>query len=532
MDNINKYKVCVWGGGWAGMTAALELSEAKNCEVHLYEASDQWGGKVTGTRQEDGTFSTHAIRLISDYYPAFADICSRVPNKRGGTLLDHWSPVEFFNFSALRTKNRIHKVSRRVDKKLIGSLQLYWALRWTFGLKFRDILHIYKAIRRFRKLTEEEIEKLDIEGKSVEQYLNVEKMSDKGAAFLFTYLGITVAARPTSTASMSMDLMSKMFVGVKRSKHLTTEKYKNFRSWVIDGPMGDRLIPAFVEELKRRGVILHINSPLVGFENQNEGKTPLAYLKNGEKIEASAHLLALNNKVIEKLGFGRPEKELENEWSIGFSFPLKKIPKNFAHLDHKSITAVMDSPWSLVFVIWYRQEDDGLWSNEIDFSGIANQHMEIVASRLEALGTNGKTFFECTPQEAVKEILTQIDIDEDMIPDLVEKVRLSDNLEYVKEENQDGPYLYGDKQKDHDDYRWRLFAPIYTVSDDSQPLGIETKEPGVYLCGEAVKAPYPYIKTPTLELTTETSKAAVQKVADKLGLSLKVNQDYPERFAR
>ena len=371
---------------------------------------------------------------------------------------------------------------------------------------------------------------MEKQGTNVSEYLGEGKLTPAAAEFLFTYLGITVAARPTSMASMSMDLMSKMFVGVQRSKHLEKDPYKSFRSWVVDGPMGDRLIPPFVKLLKSRQVHMHTNSPLAKLESCNDEKNAIAYLENGEAIEADAHILALNNKVIETLGFGRPGKALENEWSIGMSLPLKVVPDRLKQLNPKSITASMDAPWGIVSVIWYLKKDGGLWSDEVDFSGIANQHMEIVASRLEDKGINGKTFFECTPQEAAQDILIQIGIEKEWVEKLAPKMRFSENLKYVKEVPLNGPYLYGPINPDG--HAWRLYAPIYTASENSPPLDILTKIPRVYLCGEAVRAPYPYIKTPTLELTTETTKAAVQKISDALDLGLNVNQDYPPRFAK
>jgi len=530
MRDTRKTKICIWGGGWAGLTATLELLESDQCEVHIFEASDQWGGKVMGTRKEDGTFSTHAIRLISDYYPAFADVCSRVPVGNNGSLLDRWSPIEFFNFSVLRTKQKFHCVSREKDETFFSTIKLYWALRTTFRLRVRDVYNVYKAIKRFRSLTEDEIVALEKEGISVQEYLGERNLSDPAKDFLFTYLGITVAARPTSMASMSMDLMSKMFIGVRRSKHLEAAKFKNYRSWVVDGPMGDRLIPPFIEELKKRNAIMHTNAALAKLEQQPDGKTTIAHLKSGETIEADAHLLALNNKVIEQLGLGRKGQPLKNEWSIGMSLPLEEVPPSLQEFHPKSITATMDAPWGIVSVIWYLEGQGGLWSDEVDFSGTARQHMEIVASRLEHQGTNGKTFFECSPEVAAVEILKQIGIEDTWIKKLAGKMRFSDNLEYVKEERKEGPYLYGPVNADG--HAWRLHAPIYTASEESPPLNIKTEMPGVYLCGEAILAPYPYIKTPTLELTTETTKAAVQEVSHQLGLKLEVNQDYPPRFAK
>jgi hypothetical protein len=524
-----KNKICIWGGGWSGLTAALEASEPQICEVHLFESSPNFGGKVSGTVAEKHKISTHAIRLISEYYPAFADICSRVPTENGNTLLDRWSPIHYLNFSAT-SKNKVHVVHRRINKGRIGDIQLLMAAFVTFKARPMDIFKITKAIRDFRALSEDDIKDLDKSGISVFEYLSNYNLSNDVQDFLFTYLGVTVAARPGSMASMGMDLMSKMFVGTRRSQHLLKKQNKEFRNWVIDGPLGDRLIPPFIEELRKRSVHLHTNSELSGFKrNDEDGSTAL--LKNGEEIRADAHILALNNKVIEKLGFGRREKPLNNEWSLGVIFPIKSIPKSLEKIPKKSITAVMDSPWAIVFVLWCRKKDGGLWSDDVVFPVEYNYFLEIALSRLEKKGTNQKTFFECNPESAAIEILAQIGVGEAEIPKIVSNVKFCENLEYVnKSVDNDGLSLYGPINSDG--YRWKLYAPIYTSSPETPPLDLNTSNSRIYLCGEAVKIDYSYIKTPTLELASETSKAAVQKVFDDLHVGRRVNQEYPLRFAK
>ncbi len=523
-----KKKICIWGSGWSGLTAALELSESNECEVHLYELSDKLGGKIAGTVSQKHKISTHAIRLISEYYPAFADICSRIPVDSNKTLLDRWSPVEYFNFYST-TKNKIHKVDRRINKGFISNFQLLFAAIYTFKLRIKDIILIARAIKRFRSLNEEKIIQLENEKYTIEQYLKSYKLSDTAKDFLFTYLGITVAARPTSTASMSLDLMSKMFVGAKRSNHLRNSNNKNFKSWVIDGPLGDRLLQPFVKELEKRGVHFHLHSGIEKFSSQDNQKM-IAITTNSEKIVSDVHILALNNKVIEKLGFGRRQHPLHNEWSIGAIFPLTSIPESLKKIHLKTVTAVMDSPWAIVFVIWSKEDNGGLWSNDINSPEEYPYFLEIVTSRLDCKGMNDKTFFECNPQDAAKEILQQIGIEKDAIPNLQNNITFSDNLSYTNNTSKDPYSLYS--TPNNDGYYWKLYAPIYTSSPDTLPLTVNTSYPNIFLCGEAIAAKYPYIKTPTLELTSETAKDAAQQTFDYLNISQKVNQKYPERFEK
>ena len=519
-------KICVWGAGWSGLTAALEASESNECEVHLFEAKHHLGGKVCGTVSEKEKISTHAIRLISEYYPAFADVCSRIPTEENKTLLNRWSPVHFFNFTSTE-KNKTHFITRRLNKEKLGSLQLLWAALFTFKLKIKDFFLIGKAIKKFRSFSESDILQLEENKISVATYLEDYNLSENAKEFLFTYLGITVAARPTSMASMSMDLMSKMFIGTHRSKHLMTEDFKNYRSWVIDGPLGDRLIPPFEEELKKRGVHIHLNSPVASFE-KDENQNGIAVLKNGEKINADAHIIALNNKALEKLNLGRKGKPLNNEWSVGAIYPIKTIPDEFKDIKSRTVTAVMDSPWAIVFVIW--SKNDGFWSNEVEFPEGYDYFIEIVTSRIDYKGNNNKTFFECNPEEASKEILSQIGLAQQSVETIYKDVVFSENLSYVQNPEDDNLSLFS--QKNEDGFCWKLYAPIYTSSGETPPLAPITTFKNTYLCGEAIQIEYPYIKTPTLELCSETSKYAIQKVFDDLKIDQKVYQEYPSRFEK
>ncbi|MFK7797114.1 MAG: FAD-dependent oxidoreductase [Aureispira sp.] len=520
-------KICVWGAGWSGLTAALEASESPECEVHLYEASNRLGGKACGTvDSKNNIITTHAIRLITEYYHAFADICSRIPIKENQTLLERLSPIDAMNFISIE-KNKTHVFPRKLDKEKWGKFRFLLGVFSAYKLKFKDLTGVRKALKKFRTLTETQIRQMETDKVSMHDFLSDYNLSKTAKDFIFVFLGIVVAARPTSMASISMDLMSKLFMGAKRPEQFMTDTFKNDKVWVVDGPIGDRLIPPFEQELRKRGVHIHLNAPLAGVK-QDENDQTTAVLESGEQVFADAHIIALNNKVLEKLELGRKGKPLYNEWSFGAIYPLKELPTGLKGNDFKSLYVAIESPWAIAYIIWSRGAK-GLWSQEVEFPEGCEYLLEVVSSRMDYKGQSNKNFFECTPDEASKEILTQIGLDTTAIEALYKDIVFCENLTYTNTEEEDTLSLYS--KPNADGYRWKLYAPIYTASGETPPLAPITEFKHTYLCGEAIQIEYPYTKIPTLELCSETSKAAVQQVFDDLGIEQQVFQEYPERFA-
>ena len=520
-------KICIWGAGWSGLAAALEASESPECQVHLYEATERLGGKACGTVDgKNNIISTHAIRLITEYYHAFADICGRIPIAKNQTLLDRLSPIDAMCFVSVE-KGKTHALSRKIDKERWGNFRFLLGVFSTYKLKFKDIRGIRKALKKFRSLTEAQILQMETDKVAMNDFLSEYKLSETAKDFIFVFLGIVVAARPTSMASISMDLMSKLFMSAERPQEFMTESFRNDKVWVVDGPVGDRLIPPFEQELRKRGVHIHLNAPLAALEHAENEQTT-AVLANGEAVLADAHIVALNNKVLEKLDLGRKGQPLYNEWSFGAIYPLQELPEELKDKNFKSLYVAIESPWAIAYIIWSRGAE-GLWSEEVEFPEGCEYLLEVVSSRMDYKGLSNKNFFECTPEEASKEILNQIGLWPTTIERLYQDIVFCENLTYINTAEEDKLSLYSTPNADG--YRWRLYAPIYTASGETPPLAPITEFKHTYLCGEAIQIAYPYVKIPTLELCSETSKAAVQQVFDDLGIKQQVKQDYPERFA-
>ncbi len=88
--------VAVVGGGIAGLTSALRLSQA-GAEVHLYEGSDRWGGRMFTKRDfnQDGMFCELGGELVDTNHEALIGLCKEMgldiqPLKEGEQGVDFY----------------------------------------------------------------------------------------------------------------------------------------------------------------------------------------------------------------------------------------------------------------------------------------------------------------------------------------------------------------------------------------------------------------------------------------------------------
>lgn len=87
-------RVAIFGGGVAGLTAALELVE-RGYEVSVYEAR-HWGGKIrsmgkpnTGVDGRQDLPGEHGFHFFPTFYRNVPHTMGKIPRPRGGTVLDN-----------------------------------------------------------------------------------------------------------------------------------------------------------------------------------------------------------------------------------------------------------------------------------------------------------------------------------------------------------------------------------------------------------------------------------------------------------
>jgi squalene-associated FAD-dependent desaturase len=83
-------KVLVFGGGIAGLAAAVELVD-RGADVELHEASGILGGKAGSTRDADGDYLDHGMHILSPRYRYFLALLEKVG--AAGRIL--WREPEF-----------------------------------------------------------------------------------------------------------------------------------------------------------------------------------------------------------------------------------------------------------------------------------------------------------------------------------------------------------------------------------------------------------------------------------------------------
>ena len=94
------------------------------------------------------------------------------------------------------------------------NLRFKWAIK-IYKVGFLDVLRIGLALKNFKKLDKNGLNTLN--NKRIINHLNDCKLAIKAVDFILNLTGFTVATRSNSSARMGMDLLSKMFIEVKRS---------------------------------------------------------------------------------------------------------------------------------------------------------------------------------------------------------------------------------------------------------------------------------------------------------------------------
>lgn len=388
-------QVVIAGAGISGLVTAFELSECDGVDVTVVEAAPECGGKMRGYFNEQaGRFEEHSIRALSSTYFSLFDIFHRAG------ILDYLDPVSEYVFYERAGGKRV--AVDRTDSIDAGTVR---DLIETFDLSVRDMIHLAQQILHHVNASDEERRRLA--GQKAGDVIGVDHFSPATRQFVINWFGILTGARMHSKAVDIMDSFLLMFMPMTESPHLPPGEAS--KSYCFNRPTS-HAVQALVEILASRGVRFCTGSRLTNL------------LRHGEQFEIhtengsvdgrlfDAVVMAVPHEVMWTVGLIDARAPFADEWSFGSQFPLADLPTPLEPFAGNSYNLCFDAPWNIVFQI---QHNGSFWHG-VDFPGGAPYNLSATCSSPHNVGSlYGKAFMDCTPQEALHEVLYQLGIDDE-----------------------------------------------------------------------------------------------------------------------
>lgn len=505
-------QVVVVGGGISGLVSAFELSEHGDVDVTVLEADHECGGKMRGHFNEaDQRFEEHSIRALSSTYFSLFDVFHRAG------ILDHLTPVADYQFYERASGKRVS-----VDRK--GSIDVATVrdLISTFGLSVPDMLHLAEKIMHHVNASPQERETMAHE--KAGDLIGVDGFSPATKQFVTNWFGILTGARMHSKAVDIMDSFLLMFAPMTESPHLPPGDHS--KSYCFNGPTSAS-VQALVEVLQSRGVAFHTGSRMTNITRSDETFQIETHDGTLDGRDFDAVVMAVPHEVMWSIGLIDAPKPFDDEWSFGSQFPLRELPEALEPFAGKSYNLCFDAPWNIVFQI---QHNGSFW-RDVDFPMDAPYNLSATCSSPHNKGSlHGKKFMDCTPQEALHEILFQLGIDDED-----ERSKMSANatsdpiyLEFTDDWEASASLETVELGHKHPDgRRWVDKAQIYVRSAGDPEIAPVSPVPGVFLAGEVVTVPGKW-KIPTMEQAATSGKQAAGLALEHLGLAHEISMDVSE----
>lgn len=498
---VNKQAIVV-GGGISGLVAAFELSEHNDVDVTLLEAASECGGKMRGYFNADtGRFEEHSIRALSSTYYSLFDVFHRAG------ILHYLDPVSEYMFYERASGKRVG-----VDRTASIDSDTVRELVGTFDLSVPDMIHLAQKILHHVNASDDERERMAHQ--KAGDVIGVDDFSPATQQFIVNWFGILTGARMHSKAVDIMDSFLLMFMPMSESPHLPPGEHS--KSYCFNRPTS-HAVAALVEILRSRGVRFEHNTRLTNL-SQREGKFEIQ-TDNGavDHDLFDAVVMAVPHEVMWSVGLIDSARPFSDEWSFGSQFPMAELPAVLAPFAGRSYNLCFDAPWNIVFQI---QHNGSFWS-DVEFPDGAPYSLSATCSSPHNKGSlHGKVFTECTPDEALHEVLYQLGIDDEAERRHIARGAVSDPV-YLDFTADWEPHAqvetveFGPKHADGK--RWVDKAQIYVRSAGDPQVDPDTLLPGVFLAGEVVTVPGKW-KIPTMEQAAVSGRQAAACTLDYLGI--------------
>ncbi|THJ66839.1 FAD-dependent oxidoreductase [Arthrobacter echini] len=505
-------QVIVVGGGISGLVSAFELSEHDDVDITVLEAAPECGGKMRGYfNTSTGRFEEHSIRALSSTYYSLFDVFGRAG------ILDHLEPVSEYMFYERASGKHVG-----VDRTSSIDAGTVRELVETFDLSVPDMIHLAQKILHHVNASDDERE--EMAHQKAGDVIGVDDFSPATRQFIVNWFGILTGARMHSKAVDIMDSFLLMFMPMTESPQLPPGEHS--KSYCFNRPTS-HAVDALVELLASRGVRFEYNSRmtnLVPRGDQYEVQTDSGAM---DDRLFDAVVLAVPHEVMWSIGLIDSGRPFSDEWSFGSQFPMDELPDALASFAGRSYNLCFDAPWNIVFQI---QHNGSFWS-DVEFPEGARYNLSATCSSPHNKGSlHGKSFMDCTPDEALHEILYQLGIDDEAERTEIVRGAVSDPvyLDFTTDWESSAAVEtteFGPKHADGN--RWVNRAQIYVRSAEDPQVEPGTSLPGVFLAGEVVTVPGKW-KIPTMEQAAVSGRQAAAAVLENLGIGHDIVIDVAE----
>lgn len=511
--------VVVFGGGISGLTVAHECIE-QGFTVDLYEQTEHMGGKALSFRLADdhafaGAPVEHSLRAFQATYFALFETMKRIPHSRGGNCFNMLRPLHGLLLTGGLGTRENTAPDRLLDTSTASSplkrfAGLYKSMRER-GVTRREFLSFLGMIADYLTLSPER-QRTVIGAKSFAEYARLSQRSEAFRTYLTSLCEISVAAKPTASADVVLDLFARLFT----SSLLNVHKVESFVN-TTDGPTNECLIDPWVEHLKTLGVQIRTG---IGIERaliDTQGRITAARLTDGSQLKADAFVLAIPHRAIRRVA---PELDrstglasLRDEWSNGFQFFLRDLPTSMAN--RRTFNMALGSPWRVVFLL----EGPPVWSAEVRLPKGVRAVLSVTASQHSMPGAlYGKPLAQCTWEEVQQELLHQIGFEE---RHLIAGAVMDPTLHYIceTEYQKASNSVYKDwavQGINPNNHRWISSTTLCIATPESrqQPFPTRTSVHGLFMAGEFIET---VIKTPNMEKACQSGKMCAQAIFQSFG---------------
>jgi geranylgeranyl pyrophosphate synthase/uncharacterized protein with NAD-binding domain and iron-sulfur cluster len=422
-------RVIVLGGGVAGMSAAHELIE-RGFEVVVLERGQLAGGKARSIpvsddglnasghqRADTGVVSIehslpgeHGFRFFPGFYKHVVDTMRRIPSFDGRTAADHLVSTTRIGFTQYGKPTFVIPAQFPRTGGDLGTLLTDALLAFgpVIGLSPEELA--FFGARFWQILTSCEARRIgEYEKVSWWEFIDAETRSASYQKFLavgFTRSLVASKARKASARTVG-DMFMQMMLTFLDPTGGTTDR-------VLDGPTNLVWIDPWLSYLESRGVQYLRESEVLEILCDERRVTGVAVRRRGQRtvVEGDYYVAAIPLERMAPLVNKRMlaiDPTLANlaalapnvEWMNGLQFYLRRdLPIAHGHVIH------IDSEWALTSVsqvqFWRSLSPDQFGGSDV--RGV----LSVDISNWDSPASNGRTAMECSREEVMREVWSQL----------------------------------------------------------------------------------------------------------------------------